>query len=155
MNSFRVFACRVSNVLVNFSRTATVATRLHVDIEMKRLNDTGQFSKALTLFDELERREIPRDQAVVQALKACTRMRQLERGVTIHNKLSNRSKSNHFIQSALINFYSQFNLPLSINLSCLILVQCGDVSNARRLFAESSNKTMSVCGAMMKGATYL
>ena len=155
MNSFRVFACHVSKVLVNFSRTATVAARPCVDIEMKRLNDAGQFSKALTLFDELERREIPRDQAIVQALKACTRMRLLERGVNIHNKLSKRSKNNNFIQSALVHFYSQFNLSLFINLSRLILVQCGDVTHARSIFAASSEKTVPLCGAMMKVTIYL
>jgi pentatricopeptide repeat protein len=122
---------------------------------MKRLNDAGQFSKALTLFDELERREIPRDQAIVQALKACTRMRLLERGVNIHKKLSNRSKSDKFIQSTLVSFYSQFNLSLCINLPCLILVQCGDVTHARRIFSASSEKSLPLCGAMMKGTIYL
>ena len=116
MNFFRGFSCRISKILVNTSRPATVAARPYVHIEMKRLNDAGQFSKALALFDELERDETPRDQAIVQALKACTRLRLLERGVSIHKKLSNRSKSDQFIQSTLINFYSQLNVSVSVKL---------------------------------------
>jgi hypothetical protein len=64
-NSCRIFACRIPKVLINVSRPATAATHVNVDIEMKRLNDTKQFSKALAMFDKVQRREIPRDRAVV------------------------------------------------------------------------------------------
>ena len=154
LNSCRTFACHMQKVLINTSRTATAtAANLNVEIEMKRLNDMGQFSKALTLFDELQRRETPRDRAIVQALKACTRMKNLERGVDIHNKLSHRSTNDSYIQSALIHFYSQFNLSRFVDLSRSILVQCGGVTIARRVFAASNNKTMPLFGAMMKGTT--
>jgi hypothetical protein len=106
-SSRRIFACRIQKVLINASRPLT---HVDVDIEMKRLNDTKQFSKALAMFDEVQRREIPQDRAVVQALKACTAVKDLKRGVNIHSKLSNRSKNDAYIQPTLINFYSQFKL---------------------------------------------
>ena len=98
--------CRVPKGLINASRLATVTSTVNVEIEMKRLNETKHFSQALTLFDELRAHQIPRDQAVVQALKACTQLKDLQRGLNIHQKLTNRSKKNNYIQSALIHFYS-------------------------------------------------
>lgn len=156
LNSCRIFACRIQKVLLNASRPAkTVATNLKIEIEMKRLNDQRQFCEALVLFDKLQHREVQNDRTIVQALKACTGMRDLKRGVNIHSQLSNRSSNDPYIQSALIHFYSELNLSLVSDLRCWILVQCGDVINARRVFASSSEKSMPLCGAMMKGETSL
>lgn len=121
LNSCRIFACHLRRVLRNASRTAPVATNLDVAIEMKRLNETEQYSRALDLFDEVQRREMPRDRAVIQALTACTRTRDLNRGISIHKKLSNRSAKNNYIEATLIHFYSQFNLSfLCPSLMCAI-----------------------------------
>ena len=151
-NSSRSLSCRLLKVLVNISRPATVTTNVKIEIEMKRLNDSGKFSQVLTLFDEVQRREIPRDQAVVQALKACARLKDFQRGLNIHKKLANHSMKNNYIQSSLIHFYSEFHLSLVfVNFWSLILVQCSDVINARRVFDASNDKSMPLCGAMMKG----
>ena len=104
--SSRRFPCHLLKAFINISRPATVTTNVQVEIEMKRLNDSGQFSQVLKLFDEVQQREIPRDQAIVQALKACTRLKDLQRGVTIHKKLPNHSTKNNHIQSTLIHLYS-------------------------------------------------
>ena len=118
LNFCRIFTCRIPNVLrINASRTAVVATNHNIVIEMKRLNAAGQFSTALALFNELQRHEVPRDQAIVQALKACTRLRRLECGVNIHKKLSNCSAKNNYVEAALIHFYSQFNRSPFVHLS--------------------------------------
>ena len=106
-NSSQRFSCQIRKILIHLSRPATLAANVvNVEIEMKRLNDTKQCSQALTLFDQVQRRQMPRDQVIVQALKACTRLKDLQYGVNIHKKLSNRSLNNSFIQSTLIHFYS-------------------------------------------------
>ena len=66
------------------------------------------------MFDEVQRREMSRDRAVVRALKACTAVKDLKRGVNIHKQLSNRSKTDLYIQSALGHFYSQLHLSLFV-----------------------------------------
>jgi hypothetical protein len=97
------------------SRSSTTRNVDKVEIEMKRLNDERQYRKALSLFDELHRRrEMPRDQAIVQALKACTQTKDHARGIYIHKHLSEKSTSNKFIQSALIHFYSEFRRILLV-----------------------------------------
>lgn len=97
------------SILINVIRKVTNSTRINIETEMKKLNDEKEFLKAIALFDKHKHKhqEMPTDRAVVQALKACTRLGDVKRGVNIHKELSNHSLNNIYIQSALIHFYSK------------------------------------------------
>jgi hypothetical protein len=74
---------------------------------MKILNDRKEFAKAIALFDKRKYQQMPTDRAIVQALKACTQLRDAKYGVKIHKELSTHSLSNIYIQTTLIHFYSK------------------------------------------------
>ena len=93
--------------LVNMIYKATNSTYINIETEMKMLNDRKEFAKAIALFDRHKSQEIPTDRAIVQALKACTRLGDVKCGVNIHKQLSNHSLKNSYIQSTLIYFYSK------------------------------------------------
>jgi hypothetical protein len=95
------------SILINVIRKVTNSTRINIETEMKKLNDEKEFLKAIALFDKHKQQEIPTDRSFVQALKACTRLGDVKRGVNIHKELSNHSLNNIYIQSALIHFYSK------------------------------------------------
>ncbi|CAF1340153.1 unnamed protein product [Adineta ricciae] len=117
-------------------RTITSSPRSNIELEMKNLNDKKHFTKALDLFDKHQQSsEILTDKVIVQALKACTQLTSFERGRSIHEKLSNQSTKNMFVQTSLIHFY----------------MQCGRVNDAQRVFDSCVNKNVVHYGAMMKG----
>ena len=72
-------------------------------------NDKREFEKVLNLFDQWNEQKDQRSLSMVitQALKACTRMRNLQRGMKIHQSISSDIKGNTFILASLIHFYSK------------------------------------------------
>ena len=88
------------------------ATRLDESLgyQMKVLNDKKQFKKALALFDTC-RPSDPKaplsSTMIAQALKACANIRDLERGVNIHQLVSARNGENTYILASLIHLYSK------------------------------------------------
>ena len=79
---------------------------------MKMLNDKKQFRQALHLFDTCREKE-PGAQlnsmTITQALKACTHIRDLERGNDIYRLVPARSKEDTYILSSLLHLYSKNN----------------------------------------------
>ena len=77
---------------------------------MKRLNDTNQFKKALSLYrNEIEKTNKPASSLVInQALKACVELSEIKHGKDIHKNLSPNLSHNSFIQINLIRLYSKF-----------------------------------------------
>ncbi|CAF1312065.1 unnamed protein product, partial [Didymodactylos carnosus] len=76
--------------------------------QMKKLNDNGQFEKALTLYeDQIEKQNKQSTNFTIdQVLKACIELGDIKRAKDIHNKLSPTMANNSFIQSNLIRLYS-------------------------------------------------
>ena len=77
---------------------------------MKTLNADEQYTKVLDLFEQhkQENNVNPLSSGIViQALKACTQMGDLRRGQHIHRLVSSRVKTDSYILSSLIHFYSE------------------------------------------------
>jgi hypothetical protein len=74
---------------------------------MKRLNDRGEFRQTLALFDQRKDRQGTTERVLVQVLKACSELTNLNYGEAIHQQLSSSLQKSSYIQSSLINFYSE------------------------------------------------
>jgi hypothetical protein len=109
MLNFVIISRHTRSTLVSVIHKATNSTQINIETEMKNLNGRKEFVKAIALFDKHKHKhqEMPTDRAVVQALKACTRLGDVKRGVNIHKELANHSLKDVYIQSALIHFYSK------------------------------------------------
>lgn len=105
MNSRFQLQCRSISVVL--TRSFTVLNHFNVENQIKSFNDQKNYLAALTLFDRYKNEQRPTDRMIVQALKACTKLKNVERGRSIHEKLPPATLLNEFIQSTLINFYSQ------------------------------------------------
>ncbi|CAM4802829.1 unnamed protein product [Rotaria magnacalcarata] len=118
-------------------RLATTQSNVNIGDQMKMLNDNKQYTKALELFNTLNKQNIDKcsNWIIIQALKACTEINDVQHGSQIHNLISSRLKRDPYVLPSLIHFY----------------MQCGDVSHAQLLFDKSTKKTLFMYGAMMKG----
>jgi len=86
--------------------SATVASDFYLtNHQMKQLNDKKQFKEALELFDEYKKTnpEAPSDFIFNQALKACTQIGDLQRGLYIHRLFSSQIRNNLYILASLIH----------------------------------------------------
>ncbi|CAF1145535.1 unnamed protein product [Adineta steineri] len=127
-----------SSLVVSIKRSVTIQSNSHLSTQMKLLNDNKQFKKALALFDKHTKNnaEIFSSSIITQALKACTHLRDLERGKTIHRHLiSSRTKNDLYTTTSLIHLY----------------MQCNDIQSAQLLFDTTTTKNVTIYGAMMKG----
>ncbi len=84
--------------------SATVASDFYLNNQMKQLNDKKQFKEALEIFDEYKKTnpEAPSDFINNQALKACTQIGDLQRGLYIHRLFSSQIRNNLHILASLI-----------------------------------------------------
>ena len=73
---------------------------------MRQLNETKQYSKALSLFDRQLRKQQSTSLIINQALKACIHLNNFDRGKVIHQQLSSFLLNNPFIRTNLIRLYS-------------------------------------------------
>ncbi|CAF1222236.1 unnamed protein product [Adineta steineri] len=127
-----------SSLVVSVKRSVTIQSNSHLSTQMKLLNDNKQFKKALVLFDKHTKNnaDIFSSSIITQALKACTHLRDLERGKTIHGHLiSTRTKNDLYTTTSLIHLY----------------MQCNDIQSAQLLFDTTTTKNVTIYGAMMKG----
>jgi hypothetical protein len=76
---------------------------------MKKLNADEQYARVIDLFEQHKQANINQlsSSIIVQALKACTQMGDLQRGQEIHRLASSRVKTDGYILSSLIHFYSE------------------------------------------------
>ena len=113
--------------LINHSRSVTITGKylsiLRFDSglanQMKQLNEEKKFDRVLQLYDTYNKdnhsKSLP-SRIVTEALKACTKINDLQRAKDIHHRLSSSNQSDPYIVSSLIDFYSTFNYFLSINI---------------------------------------
>ena len=135
--------------------TPQLSSRLHGSLgnQMKVLNEREQFTKFLHLFDECRMNDTHTlsNMIIMQALKASTNLRALQRGIGIHPLISDRVQNDSYFAASLIHLYSKSTLVHSCLVISTFEVQCGEVTRAEVLFGGSTNKAMSMYGAMMTG----
>ncbi|CAF1033255.1 unnamed protein product [Rotaria sp. Silwood1] len=205
--SIKLINYRVTSMKVFIKYLSTIQSNFDLGNEMKSCNDKKQFKKALELFDKHMKNNIETYSSLVitQALKACTHIKDFQRGSDIHHLISSRIQHDFHILTSLIHFYSYIknNIPMkaidlfnkienpdkviiifvfnacaalgtsealdltkktlekmskslysnSYILSSVLdaLMKCGDVKYAESVFNSSTNKDLSMYGAMMKG----
>ena len=125
------------------------SSSIELNNTMKSLIDARKYRAALDLFDRQHRSST--DTSLTFALKACTKLGDLDRGIRIHQQLSGQSLTNPFIQTSLIHFYSRSEDVYFRRVSLHSLVQCRDFDRAHRLFTAVENKTVMMYGALFKG----
>ena len=87
---------------LSFSMSSSL---MNLGASMKKLIDGKKYQEALNLFNE---HSTPGSNiATTLALKACAKLKNLERGITIHQHLSSQSIKNSFINTSLIHLYSE------------------------------------------------
>ncbi|CAF5186314.1 unnamed protein product [Rotaria magnacalcarata] len=88
-------------------RLATTQSNVNIGDQMKMLNDNKQYTKALELFDTLSKQNIDKcsNWIIIQALKACTEINDVQHGSQIHNLISSRLKRDPYVLPSLIHFY--------------------------------------------------
>ena len=87
-----------------FSRLSS--TFVDIGMQMKRLNDTKQYNKALSLFNRHLQQQ-PTSLIINQALKSCINLNDFHRGKLIHQQLSPFLLNNYYIRTNLIRLYSK------------------------------------------------
>lgn len=150
--SIKLFNHRSLSLIVLGKRSVTIQANFDFGKQLKSLNDNKQFKKTLALFDNYTKSntETLSSQAIIQALKACTKLRDVQRGEIIHHQISSHFKGDAYVVASLIHFYSKFS-EQTISLFCINLVQCGEMTHAQSLFDAKVDKTYGMYGAMMKG----
>jgi hypothetical protein len=83
------------------------ASSRELESSMKRLTESGQYRQALDLFDQYSSNFT--SIAWTQALKACAKLRDRERGIEIHRQLRGEALQDPFLQTSLLHFYSERN----------------------------------------------
>ncbi|CAF3429058.1 unnamed protein product [Rotaria sp. Silwood2] len=106
----KLFTNRSSFVIFIAKRSAFIQSNADLGDEMKLLNDNKQFEKALDLFNKYKTKsnEQYSNWSLIQALRACTEIGDLQCGSNIHNLVSSRLKYDPYILPSLIHFYSKF-----------------------------------------------
>lgn len=96
--------------LARFSFHRYLSSLTDLGSQMKRLNDSNQFKKALSLYQNgIEKTNKPASSLVInQALQACVELSDIKHGKDIHKNLSSYLSNNSFIQTNLIRLYSKF-----------------------------------------------
>ena len=82
---------------------------------MKMLNEQKAYGKALELFDQYKETHstVLSSFMINQALKACTKTHDLQRGAAIHRLVLPRVKQDSYIATSLIHLYSKFSESMS------------------------------------------
>ncbi|CAF3999535.1 unnamed protein product, partial [Rotaria sordida] len=77
-------------------------------IQIKLLNDSQQYEKALELFDKYikNNNQTFSNSTIIQALKACAKTRDIQRGSNIYHLISSRIHNDSYILTSLIHLYS-------------------------------------------------
>ena len=76
-----------------------------LDLSMKSLINSKDYKKALDLFEE--QTAFATNVSFNMAIKACTELREHERGYQMIKHLPSPSLQNYFIQTSVIRFYSK------------------------------------------------
>ena len=76
---------------------------------MKKLNDQNEFNEALLLFDKNKTKN-PSSESITQALKACQKLGDFQRGQQIIKEYSSSSNiTDYYLLASMIHLLSKFN----------------------------------------------
>ncbi|CAF2853700.1 unnamed protein product [Rotaria sp. Silwood2] len=94
--------------LIRFCSRRFLSTLIDLGSQMKKLNDNGQFQKAIDLYEDQIEKQNKRSTSLIvnQALKACIELNDIKRGKDIYKNLCPSMANNSFIQANLIRLYS-------------------------------------------------
>ena len=104
-------------VICHVRRSTSIRSDFPLTHRMKTLNANEQYAKVLDLFEEHKQDKTIQHISgyiIIQALKACTQMGDLQRGKAIHRLVSARVKSDGYILSSLIHFYSKWGFQITM-----------------------------------------
>jgi hypothetical protein len=108
--SIKLIDHHLSSLIVLVKRSVIIESDFKLANQMKVLNDAKQFRKTLELFNKnKEKNNINTcsSSIIIQALKACSQLGDLQCGSSIHRLISSRIKNDSWILVSLINMYSQ------------------------------------------------
>ncbi|CAF3459998.1 unnamed protein product [Rotaria sp. Silwood1] len=90
-------------------RLASTKSNVNIGNQMKILNNDKKYQQVLELFDQFNEKNISQcsNWIIIQALKACTEIRDVQGGLKIHNLISSRLKYDPYVLPSLIHFYSK------------------------------------------------
>ena len=91
------------------TRSMSVRSDISLSQRMKILNGNRQCEEVLDLFEQYKQANTTHlsSYIIVQALKACTQMADLQRGEEIHRLVSSRVTKDSYLLSSLIHLYSE------------------------------------------------
>ena len=98
--------CNNQSILLNINCTRYFSSYFNLEQETQRLNKQKQFKQVLDLFQNDKNQQFQSDRIVVQLLKACIGLNNIEFGIDIDKRLPNHLRDNVYVQSQLIQFYS-------------------------------------------------
>ncbi len=98
-----------SSIIVTLIRSITSSSDLAIANQMKLLNNEKNYEQALNLFDmhRKNQRKPLLTTTIMQALKACANIGDLQRGIIIHNLVLSRIQNDSYILFSLIDLYSK------------------------------------------------
>lgn len=108
----RLIEHRFTYFMFNLKCSLASQSSVNLGKQMKILNDKKQFEKTLILFDSYKEKNFEQDSGLIftQALKACTQIGDLKRGLNIYHQISPSIKNDNYILTSLIHLYSNRNL---------------------------------------------
>jgi hypothetical protein len=83
----------------------------NLDIQMTKFNNENQFNKSLLLFTEYQKKfdKIPSSKSITQALKACQKLGDFQRGQEIIQEYSSKLNHNdYYLLTSMIHLLSKF-----------------------------------------------
>ncbi len=83
----------------------------NLDIQMTKFNNENQFNKSLLLFNEYQKKfdKIPSSKSITQALKACQKLGDFQRGQEIIQEYSSKLNHNdYYLLTSMIHLLSKF-----------------------------------------------
>jgi hypothetical protein len=97
--------------MVLVKRSAISQSDINLANQMKLFNDVKQFRKTLELFNNNKENyniNTCSSTIIIQALKACAQLGDLQSGSNIHHLISSRIKNDSYILVSLVNMHSEF-----------------------------------------------
>ncbi len=97
--------------MVLVKRSAISQSDFNLANQMKLFNDAKQFTKTLELFNKNKENcniNTCSSTIIIQALKACAQLGDLQSGSNIHHLISSRIKNDSYILVSLVNMHSEF-----------------------------------------------
>ena len=100
-----------TSLLAVAQRSIMVQSEIDLLKQMISMNKKKQFKQTLELFDRQKEKHIAKfpDSIITQVLKACTGVKDLQRGSAIHRLILSRCNEDAYLLTSLVHMYSKFH----------------------------------------------